>query len=162
MGDLVSAIEDLYRLRYTAFRDGVLPLTGTLDGARDAVQEGFAQALRDRSQFRDEGSLEGWVWRIVFHAALRLRTNGQETALELDDAIVDDPLFVGESDPRLATALRSLPPRRRLIVFLRYFADLSYAQIGDLCAISEGTVAAALAQAHAELSGALTAEGVDR
>jgi DNA-directed RNA polymerase specialized sigma24 family protein len=36
-------------------------------------------------------------------------------------------------------------------VFLRYFADLSYAEIADACGISEGTVAATLAQARAAL-----------
>jgi DNA-directed RNA polymerase specialized sigma24 family protein len=36
-------------------------------------------------------------------------------------------------------------------VFLRYFADLSYAEIASLCQISEGTVAATLAHAHADL-----------
>ena len=47
--------------------------------------------------------------------------------------------------------MRRLSPQRRLIVFLRYFADLSYAEIASLCEISEGTVAATLAHAHADL-----------
>ena len=58
----------------------------------------------------------------------------------------------------LAEALRSLPPKRRLIVFLRYFADLSYAQIAELCAVSEGTVGATLAQARAALEEQLREE----
>jgi DNA-directed RNA polymerase specialized sigma24 family protein len=37
------------------------------------------------------------------------------------------------------------------MVFLRYFADLPYAEIAALCEISEGTVAATLAHAHADL-----------
>lgn len=40
-------------------------------------------------------------------------------------------------------------------MFLRYFGDLSYAQIAEVCGISEGTVAATLAQARDELSAAL-------
>jgi RNA polymerase sigma-70 factor (ECF subfamily) len=56
-----------------------------------------------------------------------------------------------EADPELAEALKALPPRRRLIVFLRYFGDLSYGEIAELCGISEGTVAATLAQAHSSL-----------
>ncbi len=38
------------------------------------------------------------------------------------------------------------------IVFLRYFADLSYAEIAAACDVSEGTVAATLAQARASLA----------
>ena len=37
--------------------------------------------------------------------------------------------------------------------------DISYAEIAELCEISEGTVAATLARAHADLAKALTREG---
>jgi DNA-directed RNA polymerase specialized sigma24 family protein len=47
-------------------------------------------------------------------------------------------------------------------VFLRYFADLSYAEIADALGVAEGTVAAALSQAHAELRAHLELEGVER
>jgi RNA polymerase sigma-70 factor, ECF subfamily len=47
-------------------------------------------------------------------------------------------------------------PRRRLVVFLRYFADLSYAEIAEVLGVSEGTVAASLAQARAALRERLT------
>ena len=54
--------------------------------------------------------------------------------------------------------MQSLPPKRRLIVFLRYFADLSYAQIAEVCGVSEGTVGASLAQARAALEEQLKEE----
>jgi RNA polymerase sigma-70 factor, ECF subfamily len=149
-------IERIYRRRYVEFRNGVLTVTGSLEAARDAVQEGFAQALRDRAQFRGDGALDAWIWRIVFRCALNARRNGHE--LTLDEAIVDTPLVPGERDPRLAEALHALPRRRRLVVFLRYFADLSYTEIAAICGVSEGTVAATLAQAHAQLSAALEAK----
>jgi RNA polymerase sigma-70 factor (ECF subfamily) len=142
-------IEGLYRGRYTAFRNGLLPLTGTPERAHDAVQEAFARALRRRDQFRGEGSLEGWVWRIAFRVALAARRELQATTLE--DAFELAEIPHPERDPELAEALLRLPPRRRLVVFLRYFGDLSYGEIAAICAISEGTVAATLAQAHGDL-----------
>jgi RNA polymerase sigma factor (sigma-70 family) len=60
--------------------------------------------------------------------------------------------------PELAAALRDLPPRRRLFVFLRYFADLSYAEIAEACGVSEGTVGAALAQSRSDLAQTLDPE----
>jgi RNA polymerase sigma-70 factor (ECF subfamily) len=69
---------------------------------------------------------------------------------------------VSDSDPELAEAIRRLPPRRRLIVFLRYFGDLSYEQIAELMEISVGTVGAALTQAHEELRRELELEGAER
>ena len=62
--------------------------------------------------------------------------------------------------PALAAAVRALPPQRRTAVFLRYFGELSYAEIGEVLGIAEGTVAATLSQAHEQLGAALTAEEV--
>ena len=159
MDERAIELERLYRRRYVAFRNGLLGLTGNLEAAKDATQEGFARALRDRHQFRGEGTLEAWVWRIAFRAALGMRRGASEAAFgdEPDEAALES-----ERDPELAQALRALPPRRRLIVFLRYFADLSYSDISALCEISEGTVAAALAHARADLAAALTTEGAQR
>lgn len=146
MAASTRAIEELYRSRYSAFRGGVATLTGSYDSARDVVQEAFAQALRDRRQFRGDGSLESWIWRIAFRTALRKR--GEGTFDELAETSAPP---APERDPELADAIRSLSPRRRLVLFLRYFGDLSYAEIASLLDISEGTVAATLAHAHAAL-----------
>ena len=150
MAASAKEIEELYVSRYASFRAGAVALTGSTEAARDVVQEAFAQALHDREQYRGEGSLAAWVWRIAFRIALRSRRNGRQelTLEELLDAV---PPPSSERDPRLAEALRRLPPQRRLIVFLRYFADLSYAEIASLCEISKGTVAATLAHARADL-----------
>ena len=145
----VEAIEELYRSRYASYRGGVAALTG-YDAARDVVQEAFAQALRDRKDYRGDGSLAGWVWQIAFRTALRARTkDGRE--LTLDELVETAPVPRAERDPELAEAVRGLAPRRRLVVYLRYFADLPYAEIASLLDISEGTVAATLSQAHAAL-----------
>jgi RNA polymerase sigma-70 factor (ECF subfamily) len=74
----------------------------------------------------------------------------------------DAELVASERDPELAAAVRSLPPRRRLAVFLRYFADLSYGEIAEVLEVAEGTVAATLSQAHAELRVHLELEGAER
>jgi RNA polymerase sigma-70 factor (ECF subfamily) len=148
MDERAEAIEALYRERYARFRNGVATITGDYDSARDVVQETFARALRGRKGFRGEGSLEAWVWRIALRAAHeQLRKSGRAS---LNGSLPAD-LVEPDRDPELAEALRSLPPKRRLIVFLRYFADLSYAEIGELCGVTEGTVGATLAQARAAL-----------
>lgn len=153
----VKEIEELYRRRQHAFVNGVAPLAGGYEQARDAVQEAFVRALRRRKSYRGEGSLEAWVWAIAIRTALDLRRNGLE--LPLDDELERIGLPEPERDPQLAQALAELPPRRRLIVFLRYFADLSYADIASACGIDEGTVAAALAQARTGLAERLDREG---
>ncbi len=152
-------IERVYRERYVGFRNALATVTGSREAARDAVQEAFARALRHKEDFRGDAPLEAWIFKIALRTALESRRNGRE--IRLEDA-VEPELPEPERDPELAAALRALPPRRRLIVFLRYFADLSYAEIAAVCEISEGTVAASLAQARATLGEALRQNEVTR
>jgi len=156
MGRLDSDLEDLYRRRQGAFQVMLASVTGSVESARDVVQEAFAQALRDQKGFRGIGSLEGWVWRIAFRIAI-----GSKGSRELTVDEIPEVAFVDESsDPMLAAAVRELPPQRRLAIFLRYFADLSYAQIGEVLGVAEGTVAATLSQAHDQLASELTTNEV--
>jgi len=162
MSATVEAIEAVYRRRYVGYRNALATVTGSQDSARDAVQEAFARALAHRRQFRG-GSLEAWIWRIALRAALASRRAPAEVPLETQlnlDMLISPALIDPERDPQLAQAIRSLPPRRRLIVFLRYFADLDYAQIASATGVAAGTVAAALAQANASLAQTLPREGV--
>jgi RNA polymerase sigma-70 factor, ECF subfamily len=157
VGADADAIEAVYRSRHSGFRNALATVTGSPDSARDAVQEGFAIALAKRSQFRG-GSLEAWVWKIALRCALQGRRAGLRTELNGSLEAIDPRLMAPERDPLLADAIRGLPPRRRLMVFLRYFADLTYADIAEACDVSEGTVAAALAQAREALARELETE----
>jgi RNA polymerase sigma-70 factor, ECF subfamily len=155
MGASRAEIEQLYRDRYAPFRRALATVTGSYESAHDVVQEAFARAMAERGRFRGEAPLGAWVWRIALRVALdeRSRATGVPLAETFDPVLVEPA-----RDPELAEALRALPPRRRLVFFLRYFADLSYEEIAAVCGIREGTVAAALAQGRAELAEALTEE----
>ena len=156
MDERAQALEDLYRTRYASFQRGLAPIVG-LEPARDVVQEAFARAFRERRKYRGEGTLEAWVWRIAFRVALGSRRGPRDLDL---DSVVEVGHLREERDPELAAAIGALPPRRRLIVFLRYYADLPYRDIAEVLGISEGTVAASLAQARAALLESLVEEEV--
>jgi RNA polymerase sigma-70 factor (ECF subfamily) len=153
-----EALEQLYRDRYRTFRDVLAGIVGSHDLAREVVQEAFARALHERRRFRGEGSLEAWVWRIAFNVALKARRDLRRE-WELDRQF---PPSTSSPDADVRSAVQALPPRRRLVVFLRYFADLSYAEIAEVMGVAEGTVAAALAQAKAELGRSLEFEETPR
>jgi DNA-directed RNA polymerase specialized sigma24 family protein len=59
----------VYRARGAAFYRLALATTGHLERAQDAVQEGFARAIRGRESFRGSGSLKAWICRCVLNAA---------------------------------------------------------------------------------------------
>ncbi|MGD0273697.1 MAG: sigma-70 family RNA polymerase sigma factor [Gaiellaceae bacterium] len=146
------AIEDVYARRYQGFRSALAGIVGDYELAHDVVQESFARALTSRNDYRGDGALEAWIWTIALRTAFEMR--GRPIEQELVDAF-EPELPRPDRDEELATALRVLSPRRRLVVFLRYVADLDYAEIARVCEISDGTVAATLAQAKAALASSL-------
>src|SRR3954469_8323415 len=100
---MMEQLEQLYRDRYTGFRNALAPITGSRESARDIVQEAFAIALRDRRQLRRRESLAPWVWQIASRLALRERSSRRP------DELPDDLMFIDEQrDPALADALGSL------------------------------------------------------
>jgi RNA polymerase sigma-70 factor (ECF subfamily) len=141
-------LEALYRSRFDVFVRVAASVTGDSERARDAVQEAFATAVRKRGSFRGEGPLEAWVWRIVLNAARSdVRQSIPAGGYEEAAAANGQP----ERDAELRVALARLPERQRTAVFLRYYADLDYAAIGEALGIRTGTVSATLTAAHAAL-----------
>ena len=144
----MDELEALYRSRFEIFARVAASVTGDSERARDAVQEAFATAVRKRGSFRREGPLEAWVWRIVLNAA---RSDVRRSIPAVD---YDEPAATNghpERDAELRVVLARLPERQRIAVFLRYYADLDEAAIGQALGIRTGTVAATLNAAHAAL-----------
>jgi RNA polymerase sigma-70 factor (ECF subfamily) len=136
-------IEALYRKRFRAFLLSATALLGDGESALDAVQEGFALAVRRRRTFRGDGNLEAWLWRIVINVARdHRRAQGRETShLRLEPSV--GATFESNHD-EVRASLLALPERQRLAVFLRYYADLSYDGIAEALGVAPGTVAASL------------------
>ena len=151
-------VEELYLQRHVAFRNALTGIAGGPEAGADAMQEGFARALVSIDQFRGDGDLEAWVWRICLNEARMGHRRPRADPLEAADAVAG--VAVAERDPQVYAAIRLLPPRRRLVVFLRYFADLSYDQIAAATGMRPGTVAATLAKARSELYDTLAVEEV--
>jgi RNA polymerase sigma factor (sigma-70 family) len=147
-GASLNDLELLYRSRFDIFARVAASVTGDSELAHDAVQEAFATAVRKRRSFRGEGPLEAWVWRIVLNAA-RSDVRRSVPALVYDESASANGR--PEEDAELRVALARLPERQRTAVFLRYYADLDYAAIGEALGITTGTVAATLNAAHAAL-----------
>jgi RNA polymerase sigma factor (sigma-70 family) len=148
-GATLAQIEAAYRLRFREYASVAAGILGDREAGRDAVQEAFAKAVRGRRRFRGEGSLEGWLWRSVVNAAL---SEARRRAAENDRPAPDPPAHSdrwGSEADDVQAAVAALPERQRLVLFLRYYADLDYAAIGETLGIAPGTVAAALHAAHA-------------
>jgi RNA polymerase sigma-70 factor (ECF subfamily) len=147
----VEALELLYRADLPRFVRAATAIVGDEEAGRDAVQDAFAQAVRKRSGYKGEASLETWVWRIVVNEALALRRRRASEVESSASAVTPSTNHVPEHDSAVRAWVADLPERQRLAVFLRYFADLDYRSIASALDIEVGTVSATLATAHAAL-----------
>lgn len=153
--ETASAIEAIYRERFHHFTRVAAAVTGSTALAGDVVQEAFVRALRYRSTYSGKSPLEAWIWRILINTA---RTSRRE--VRTDELV--DMLDRGSEDEQFGDAfreaVRQLPERQRMAIFLRYFADLDYGSIAHALNVSVGTVSATLSHAHASLRQTLAEE----
>lgn len=153
-GASIPSIERVYRSRGGDFFRFALARTGDSELARDAVQEGFARAIRSRQTFRGSGSLDAWIGRCVLNAArdLVLRSNWPHSPDAEPEAIAAES---PAPDQTVRDAVRSLPDRQREALFLRFYLDLDYAAIAAALDVEVGTVSATLHAAREGLGRAL-------
>ena len=152
-GTTLVEIEDLYRRRGRDFYRLVLARTGDSALAQDAVQEGFARAIRARASFRASGPLDAWICRCILNAAHDAAS--QQPRGDVLEEPVEVTVTDASSEPELRRALRTLPPRQRDALFLRFYLDFDYATIAEILGVEIGTVSATLHTARNTLAQAL-------
>ena len=155
-----AELRSLYERRLGDFRRVATAVAGGSEEGKDAVQEAFAKAIARRRQYRGESPLEAWVWRIILNEA-KAQARAQPRARTRQDGDFGEAPAPSPERERLAEvrdALARLPERERLALFLRYFADLDYAQIAAVLDVKSGTVGASLNSGRARL-GRLLEEG---
>jgi len=161
MKSSLAKIEIVYRERGADFFRLALARTGDPEQARDAVQEGFAHAIRGCGSYRATGSLEAWVARCVINAAHDAARAGNRSPAPVGDRVEagNGRRNTAEMDPSadpvaeiVREAVRRLPQRQRDALFLRHYLDFDYAAIAEALGIEVGTVSATLHAARAAIA----------
>jgi RNA polymerase sigma-70 factor (sigma-E family) len=117
-------------------------VTGDRGVAEDCVQEALVRMHRRWGRIEPAGRV-AYANRAAVNAALSWRRRRWTTEVSFDAARhdvghrADDPVGV---DPQLLAALRTLAPRMRAAVVLRFFEDRSEAQTAEILGCSVGTV----------------------
>jgi RNA polymerase sigma factor (sigma-70 family) len=161
--DDTRALELVLSRYWTLVVDYVARLTRSEDAAEDVAQRTFCQLWDRRAQWGGTGSLRALLCRIARNYAV------SEHRRELADERSAVTFFELHSAPTAAhdggdsARLRSLidreiarlPDRRREILVLRCYHDLSYKEIADVMNIAEQTVANQLSKGLASLRASL-------
>jgi RNA polymerase sigma-70 factor (sigma-E family) len=117
-------------------------VTGSQHAAEDAVQDALARACERWSRVGRAVDPDSYVRRMVVNAHIsRWRRTRRESPVESfrdGDAHPDlaDRVSTGDA---VWTLCRELPPRQRAAVVLRFYEDLSFAEIATLLGCSEPT-----------------------
>jgi len=118
-------------------------LTAERSAAQDVVQSVFERAFRDWERISRLEHREAYVRRMITNEALSLHRRARRIVLTdvvpEPRLVQDDSAHAGDTE-ELVVAIRRLPPRQRAVIALRYFADLSDAEIADAMGCRETTV----------------------
>lgn len=115
--------------------------------AEEAAQEVFLQASLGLDQFRGEGTVRSWIFKIARRTCARrleMRTR-RRGLLTLVDGAQQVPMRPDEAaeardcGETVRTALEELRPSQREVLVLRYEAGLSFREIAEACGIDEPT-----------------------
>ena len=150
-----DAIADLYAAHWTGLvRLAWLLLRDDL-AAEEVVQDAFIAVHRRWNTLRDPLAASAYLRRAVVNGARSgLRHRGVEeryTAREQGEATAygrhtevsaEDRALQSESTSSMIAALGRLPQRQREVLTMRYYLDLSEAEIADALGISTGSVKA--------------------
>ncbi len=116
--------------------------------AEDLTQETFLRALRSIQQYQTSRPFKPWLYAIAVNVARdhfkRAETRHAITLTDDELLALPDPIDLEETivmdGPRLAAAISALPVHQREAIILRYYQDLSLAEMASVSAIPIGTV----------------------
>lgn len=127
--------------------------------AMDVTQDVFIKAMRE-DRFFDEGfKMKAWLFRVTSNLCFNIRRDKKRRAAILET--VDRPtstapdqvelVFSNQASETMMAALDKLSENHRKILMLRYYSDLSYAEIAATLDIKLGTVMSRLSRAKHQL-----------
>ena len=129
-------------------------LTGNLADAEDLVQSALAKTYQAWDRIEDRNALDGYVRRAMINTHIswwRRRKVDEYPTDDIPDQPVADASVKSEQHDALRRAIERLPERMRAAVVLRYFEDMTEAEVADILGVSQGTVKSTVSRAVAKL-----------
>ena len=146
-----KAQSDLYKLFSSKLFALCLKYSRNYAEAEDNLQDAFVTIFKKISQYKNKGSFEGWLKRIVVNTALqRYRSKGvfdivneeqiEDVSIEVENDSIDIDF--------LLNSIQELPDRYRLVFNLYVLDGYSHKEIGEMLGIATGTTKSNLARAR--------------
>lgn len=142
----------LYSQYYRKMYGVCLRYSNDTDDAQDVLQEGFIRVFKKIDSFRGDGSLEGWIRRIMVHTSIEFyRKRSRYFMVDIEEATREadtemDSLAQLER-AEILEQIQQLPPGYRTVFNLYVIEGFNHQEIGDMLSISSGTSKSQLSRA---------------
>jgi RNA polymerase sigma-70 factor, ECF subfamily len=145
-----DAARTLYERYFDRIYNYVYARLGRAEDAEDLAIDTMTRSLTRLDLFQDQGvAFSSWVYRIAHNATIdHYRRHGKVTLVPLDDATLPQSADPSElaleqlSNEDLRQALRDLTDEQQQVLILRFFQDLTAAQVAGIMGKSVGAVQA--------------------
>jgi RNA polymerase sigma-70 factor, ECF subfamily len=148
-----ESLDKGFRLLMTTYQEKIYwmirRMTGNHDDADDIIQNTFIKAFRSIHNFEERSSLYTWLYKIAINETYTFKkaksskatSNIEDEAYWLESKASEE--FNGdEAEMKLQGAINQLPEKQRQVFSLRYYDEMSYSEMSDLLATSEGALKA--------------------
>ena len=129
--------------------------------AKDILQVGFVKVFDYIHQFKNEGSIEGWMRRVFVSVALRQFNRKKFRFDDIDtvgmDVIVEDPAVLAKiSEDDIHKLILQLPAGYRMVFNLNVIEGYSHEEIATMLKIQPATSRTQLLKARKMLQGLIS------
>ena len=136
--------EDIYRMAFS--------MVQAKEDAEDILQNVFMKLLMHQKEFNYSDHLRRWLIRVAINECNSLWTSSWRKRVELKEFserdMAGNESFYNSEYEDLYTAMRTLPPKLRIVIHLFYYEEYSTREIASLLHILEATVRTRLSRAR--------------
>ncbi|SHF39686.1 RNA polymerase sigma-70 factor, ECF subfamily [Desulfofundulus australicus DSM 11792] len=165
-----QALRFLYEMFYKPLFQAAFFIVNDVGLAEDVVHEVFLKLHHKIDQLQDPSKLGVWLRRMAVNTAWDMVRNRAKSTLIPETEIgyageqfISPELICLDKEERLLVqkALRGLQPDHRIVLYLKYYEDMSIDQISNFLNIPVNTVKSRLIRARMELKKLLYKERVE-
>ncbi len=123
--------------------------------SEDILQEGFIKIFQKLRSYKGEGSLEGWIRKVVVNTALDHFRQQKISWIDIEMAEdqISEESTLGKLDAQeLLKIIQQLPKGFRTVFNLYAIEGYNHREIGELLGISENTSKSQYSRARAQLA----------